>query len=177
MSQPTLSCVFILFCFIRICLSATLCSSLSQTLKQTSERQQREYTSVGLGIASAADSATPSPSRAAVYDTSGFGGHNVVIEPSTAMVPSGGAASAGGQLMFAERSSVTENFLRSRAEAVRNIERTILELQDIFTQLTSTIAEQGEMVRRYVLRFLTMLYAFVTYVCDSELIPMSSKRW
>ena len=37
---------------------------------------------------------------------------------------------------------------RARLEAVENIEITMVELQDIMTQLTYMVAEQGEMIER-----------------------------
>jgi len=50
--------------------------------------------------------------------------------------------------LLAEPSSVTDSFLRSRADAVRQIERTIHELSGVFQQLAAMISEQGDMVRR-----------------------------
>jgi len=42
----------------------------------------------------------------------------------------------------------TERYISSRGEAVQNIERTIGELQGIFSQLANIVAEQGELIER-----------------------------
>jgi len=47
------------------------------------------------------------------------------------------------QLMIPNRS-----YLQSRGEAVTNIERTITELQGIFSQLATLVQEQGELINR-----------------------------
>jgi len=42
----------------------------------------------------------------------------------------------------------SERYISSRGEAVQNIERTINELQGIFSQLANLVAEQGELIER-----------------------------
>jgi len=42
----------------------------------------------------------------------------------------------------------TDNYLASRSEAMQNIEQTIIELGDIFTQLATMVREQEELVHR-----------------------------
>lgn len=42
----------------------------------------------------------------------------------------------------------SERYVSSRGEAVQNIERTITELQGIFSQLANLVAEQGELIER-----------------------------
>jgi len=41
-----------------------------------------------------------------------------------------------------------ERYVNNRVDAVASIERTITELQGIFRQLASLVAEQGEMIQR-----------------------------
>jgi len=42
-----------------------------------------------------------------------------------------------------------DDYNTSRATAVENIERTIVELGGIFQQLASLVAQQGDMIQRY----------------------------
>lgn len=44
--------------------------------------------------------------------------------------------------------TVQDSYIRSRTQAVENIGQTIIELQGIFTQLATIVAEQGEMMQR-----------------------------
>jgi len=41
-----------------------------------------------------------------------------------------------------------DSYMQSRAEALQNVESTILELSNIFTQLATMVSEQGELAIR-----------------------------
>jgi syntaxin 5 len=43
---------------------------------------------------------------------------------------------------------VQDNYIESRAEALQNVESTIVELSNIFTQLATMVAQQGELAIR-----------------------------
>jgi len=43
---------------------------------------------------------------------------------------------------------VQDNYMQNRAEALQNVEATIVELSTIFTQLATMVAEQGEVAIR-----------------------------
>lgn len=63
-------------------------------------------------------------------------------------------SSAGGGMMGMQQQqqkqllTVQDSYIRSRTQAVENIGQTIIELQGIFTQLATIVAEQGEMMQR-----------------------------
>lgn len=45
---------------------------------------------------------------------------------------------------------VQDNYMQSRAEALQNVESTIHELSNIFTQLATMVSQQGELAIRLV---------------------------
>eukprot|EP00878_Enallax_costatus_P022920 GHUV01024357.1.p1 GENE.GHUV01024357.1~~GHUV01024357.1.p1 ORF type:complete len:327 (+),score=121.60 GHUV01024357.1:221-1201(+) len=55
---------------------------------------------------------------------------------------------AGGQLMQQQYAPQESSYSSSRAEALHNVETTIVELGSIFTQLAEMVAAQGEMTQR-----------------------------
>eukprot|EP00775_Hariotina_reticulata_P005754 gene5754-5994_t len=55
---------------------------------------------------------------------------------------------AGGQLMQQQFAPQESAYSSSRAEALHNVESTIVELGSIFTQLAEMVAAQGEMAQR-----------------------------
>jgi syntaxin 5 len=44
-----------------------------------------------------------------------------------------------------------DSYMHSRAEALHNVESTIHELSNIFTQLATMVSQQGELAIRFVL--------------------------
>eukprot|EP00879_Flechtneria_rotunda_P018666 GHRR01019589.1.p1 GENE.GHRR01019589.1~~GHRR01019589.1.p1 ORF type:complete len:236 (+),score=84.89 GHRR01019589.1:552-1259(+) len=54
----------------------------------------------------------------------------------------------GGQLMQQQYAPQESTYQSSRAEALQNVEATIVELGSIFTQLAEMVAAQGEMTQR-----------------------------
>ena len=53
--------------------------------------------------------------------------------------------------------------MQNRAEALQNVESTIVELSTIFTQLATMVAQQGEVAIRYVIcKFYLRIFAAVT---------------
>jgi hypothetical protein len=45
---------------------------------------------------------------------------------------------------------VQDSYMQNRAEALQNVESTITELSNIFTQLATMVAQQGEVAIRYI---------------------------
>jgi len=90
----------------------------------------------GGGIAGASPPGPPPPSAAALFGGGGGGG-----------APGGGG---GGYLQqqLALAPQQQDGYLSSRAEALHNVETTIVELGTIFTQLAEMVHAQGEMTRR-----------------------------
>jgi syntaxin 5 len=74
--------------------------------------------------------------------------------PSAAALFGGGAVGGGGggggylQQQLALAPQQQDGYLSSRAEALHNVETTIVELGTIFTQLAEMVHAQGEMTRR-----------------------------
>jgi hypothetical protein len=54
----------------------------------------------------------------------------------------------GGQLLQQQLAPQESSYQSSRAEALHNVEATIVELGSIFTQLAEMVAAQGEMTQR-----------------------------
>lgn len=46
---------------------------------------------------------------------------------------------------------VQDHYIQSRAEALQNVESTIHELSNIFTQLATMVSQQGELAIRFLL--------------------------
>ncbi len=44
---------------------------------------------------------------------------------------------------------VQDSYMQNRAEALQNVESTIVELSNIFSQLATMVAQHGEMAIRY----------------------------
>jgi syntaxin 5 len=57
-------------------------------------------------------------------------------------------ARSGGQLLQQQLAPQESSYQSSRAEALHNVEATIVELGSIFTQLAEMVAAQGEMTQR-----------------------------
>lgn len=57
-------------------------------------------------------------------------------------------ACSGGQLLQQQLAPQESSYQSSRAEALHNVEATIVELGSIFTQLAEMVAAQGEMTAR-----------------------------
>ena len=55
----------------------------------------------------------------------------------------------GQQQQLQQRVPVQDSYMQNRAEALHNVESTITELSSIFTQLSSMVAQQGELAIRY----------------------------
>lgn len=60
----------------------------------------------------------------------------------------GGGGGGGGMLMQQQYAPQESAYSSSRAEALHNVETTIVELGSIFTQLAEMVAAQGEMTQR-----------------------------
>lgn len=91
---------------------------------------------------------------AAAFGGGGAGAGAVAIDlggGSLGAAPPGGAMAGGGGGGMRQQlvSRPTENaYAASRAEAVRQVETTIVELGQIFNQLATMVSEQGEVVER-----------------------------
>ncbi len=48
---------------------------------------------------------------------------------------------------------IQDSYLANRSETMQNIEQTIVELGDIFTQLATMVRQQEEMVYRYMIEY------------------------
>lgn len=71
-----------------------------------------------------------------------------VTRPSAANLFGQGPGGGGGQLMQQQYAPQESSYQSSRAEALHNVETTIVELGSIFTQLAEMVAAQGEMTQR-----------------------------
>jgi syntaxin 5 len=83
-----------------------------------------------------------------VHSTNGVHGDVTIHLPDD---PSGGGMMMGMQQQQQQKQTlltVQDSYIRSRTQAVENIGQTIIELQGIFTQLATIVAEQGEMMQR-----------------------------
>jgi len=88
------------------------------------------------------------------------------------------SAPNGSEVVIAMPQSVLltqDRYLTNRADAVANIERTISELQNIFRQLASLVAEQGELIER-IDHNAEMTLVNVTSAQDSLLKYLSSLK-
>lgn len=94
---------------------------------------------LGGGAAGGAGGAAPPPppSAAALFGGGGAGG---------AAAGGGGASYLQQQLVLPQQQQ--DGYLSSRAEALHNVETTIVELGTIFTQLAEMVHAQGEMTQR-----------------------------
>jgi hypothetical protein len=52
---------------------------------------------------------------------------------------------------------VQDSYMQNRAEALQNVESTIVELSNIFSQLATMVAQQGEIAIRYIIVILLVL--------------------
>ena len=52
---------------------------------------------------------------------------------------------------------VQDSYMQNRAEALQNVESTIVELSNIFSQLATMVAQQGEIAIRYIIIILLVL--------------------
>lgn len=52
---------------------------------------------------------------------------------------------------------VQDSYMQNRAEALQNVESTIVELSNIFSQLATMVAQQGEIAIRYIIIILFVL--------------------
>lgn len=68
--------------------------------------------------------------------------------PSAAHLFGQGPGAGGGQLLQQQLAPQESSYQSSRAEALHNVEATIVELGSIFTQLAEMVAAQGEMTAR-----------------------------
>ncbi|WIA32739.1 hypothetical protein OEZ86_005924 [Tetradesmus obliquus] len=68
--------------------------------------------------------------------------------PSAANLFGQGPGAGGGQLLQQQLAPQESSYQSSRAEALHNVEATIVELGSIFTQLAEMVAAQGEMTAR-----------------------------
>jgi syntaxin 5 len=71
--------------------------------------------------------------------------HHLDTLPDTPPRPGGDVVVLMPQVMMQQQQ---EDYTTSRASAVENIERTIVELGGIFQQLAALVAEQGDMIQR-----------------------------
>lgn len=59
---------------------------------------------------------------------------------------------------------VQDHYIQSRAEALQNVESTIHELSNIFTQLATMVSQQGELAIRFLLLCLGDSFLYVNCV-------------
>ncbi|XP_024540022.1 syntaxin-32 isoform X1 [Selaginella moellendorffii] len=69
-------------------------------------------------------------------------------ESSTSQASSSSLSSSQSQTQTQQLVPTQDHYLHSRAEALRNVESTIAELGNIFSQLATMVAEQGEVAIR-----------------------------
>ena len=62
----------------------------------------------------------------------------------------GGATSMQQQMQQLALIDETDSYIQERSDAMQNIESTVVELGQIFTQLATMVKEQEEMIQRYV---------------------------
>jgi len=106
----------------------------TENLKTQQERRQR-FTGSSVGTLS---TPTRTPSESVLYKPQ-------LDSLSESPARTGGeVAIAMPQMMMVQQ----EDYTSSRATAVENIERTIVELGGIFQQLATLVAEQGDMIQR-----------------------------
>ena len=80
--------------------------------------------------------------------------HNITMERTVAGGGGGGfdgyvsGRNDGGQAQSQVLLANQDQYMSSRSEALQNVERTITELGGIFQQLSTMVAEQGEMAVR-----------------------------
>lgn len=65
-----------------------------------------------------------------------------------------------------------DSYIQSRAEALQNVESTIMELGSIFTQLATMVAQQGEIALRYACT-MDLMERNSTGSCNSEVCQSS----
>ena len=63
---------------------------------------------------------------------------------------------------------VQDSYMQNRAEALQNVESTITELSNIFTQLATMVAQQGEVAIRYVVLIKPLLSTKHLLICMSS---------
>ena len=61
----------------------------------------------------------------------------------------GGATSMQQQMQQLALIDETDSYIQERSDAMQNIESTVVELGQIFTQLATMVKEQEEMIQRY----------------------------
>jgi len=106
----------------------------TENLKTQQERRQR-FTGSSVNGPS---TPTRTPSESVLYKP------HLDNLPESPVRTGGEVAIAMPQMMMVQQ----EDYTSSRATAVENIERTIVELGGIFQQLASLVAEQGDMIQR-----------------------------
>jgi len=86
------------------------------------------------------------------------------------------AAQGQGQ-MQQQMVPVQDSYMQNRAEALQNVESTVVELSNIFSQLATMVAQQGEMaIRSDNLKF-KACHFFFPGIQASALINPSTVKW
>lgn len=113
-------------------------------LRTESLAAQQDRRSQFMGSSTSAPfGATPVSSNSVALDLGGGS-----IGASRSSMSAGPGAGGGGQALTLMRPPQDVSYQDARADAVRQVESTIVELGDIFNQLSTMVAEQGEMVER-----------------------------
>ena len=100
-------------------------------------------------VFSSGDSAGPHSPFTPLLATSGPGSGADGGLPGGGGAPAGlGAGLGGGALLQQQIAAPQESYMASRAEALKNVESTLLELGGIFEQLSHMVAAQGEVAIR-----------------------------
>jgi syntaxin 5 len=69
-----------------------------------------------------------------------------------------GASSSSSQPFMQQQLVQQDSYMQSRAEALQNVESTIHELSNIFTQLATMVSQQGELAIRLTLFYKSLFH-------------------
>lgn len=121
-----------------------------QLFTGTANKQTNPYARQG-PLATTAANSTPSTSNAALPPWgNGTARNNELFSSSRRRHTADGADSSQsqGRVQQQQLVPVQDTYMQNRAEALQNVESTIVELSTIFTQLATMVAQQGEVAIR-----------------------------
>lgn len=120
-----------------------------QLFTATANKQTNPYARQG-PLASTAPTSTPSTSVALPPWGNGTARSNELFSSSRRRHQADGSDSSQsqGRVQQQQLVPVQDSYMQNRAEALQNVESTIVELSTIFTQLATMVAEQGDIAIR-----------------------------
>ena len=89
---------------------------------------------------------------------------------------SGGASQMQQQMQQLALIDETDSYIQERSDAMQNIESTVVELGQIFTQLATMVKEQEEMIQRYGIAVHPLHMYFVLSIGTTKLYAVTIDR-